>query len=117
MKGGTVRKVNNVWEPIRERTSGIYDHPYYYSLHEANALNTLGALPYKKDADTFENGRYWDSSGYDSPQSQFQRLNYENKKRVVDELKKAIEFRNLNDGTKIGFAQLGNDAKSTTHTH
>ena len=112
MKGGTVNKVDGVWRPfpLRERKSQPYDHPYDYSMHEANALNRLNALHHLKDIEDLEaNGWYWDSRGPDSPLQQFRGLSYENKKYVVDELKEAIKFRNFNDfTTETGFAPVGN---------
>ena len=97
MKGGTVNKVDGVWRPfpLRERKIQLYDHPYDYSMHEANALNRLNALPHLRDASIRANGWYWDSMKDNNPLTQFRLLSYENKKYVVDELKEAIKFRNF----------------------
>ena len=87
--------------PLRERQNQPYDLPYDYSMHEANALNRLNALPHLRDASIRANGQYWDSMKDNNPLTQFRLLSYENKKYVVDELKEAIKFRNFNDGTTV----------------
>lgn len=124
MKGGTVHKVDGVWRPypLRERKQP-FDHPYDYSMHEANALNRLKALHHLRDIEGLDaNGWYWDSRGPDSPLQQFRALSYENKKYVVDELKQAIKFRNINDITiEFGFTPVGNASVNPKtdrgHTH